>query len=83
MLIVVPGVFVAVRYAFFGQILASKPISPLTALREAASLAENRWRALFCLLLISAAQCRSRLPIKDWPHGFLSGHAAGDHTPLL
>jgi hypothetical protein len=28
MLIVVPGVFVAVRYAFFGQILASKPISP-------------------------------------------------------
>jgi len=55
MLMVVPGVFVAVRYAFFGQILASKPISALAALREAASLAENRWRALFSLFLIAAA----------------------------
>jgi hypothetical protein len=44
----------AVRYALFGQVLADRPGSALDALREAASLAQGRWWALFGSLLAVA-----------------------------
>ncbi len=54
-LLVVPGVFLAVRYAFFGHVLAARPASALDALREAASLSQGRWWALLRLLLAVTA----------------------------
>lgn len=54
-LLVVPGVYLAVRYAFFGHVLAGRPASALDALREAASLSRGRWWTLFRLLLAVAA----------------------------
>src|SRR5713101_106380 len=42
-LLVVPGIYVAVRYALFGQVLATKPASALEALRDAAALSHGRW----------------------------------------
>ncbi len=42
-LLVVPGIYVAVRYALFGHILATRPASALEALRGAAALSHGRW----------------------------------------
>jgi uncharacterized membrane protein len=50
-LLVVPGIYVAVRYALFGQILAARSTTALEALRDAAALAEGRWWML-CLFLL-------------------------------
>jgi hypothetical protein len=58
MLLVVPGVYLAVRYAFFGHVLATKQASEasaLGALRDAGSLSQGRWWALFGFLLVVAA----------------------------
>lgn len=55
-LLVVPGVYLAVRYAFFWHVLAARPAaSALDALREAASLSRGRWWTLFRFLLTVAA----------------------------
>src|SRR5258708_23816489 len=54
-LLVVPGVYLAVRYAFFGNVLAARPASALDALREAAALSRDRWWMVFRLLLWVAA----------------------------
>ena len=43
--------YVAVRYAFFGQILAARSTTALEALRDAAALSEGRWWML-CLFLL-------------------------------
>jgi hypothetical protein len=54
-LLVVPGVHIAVRYSLFGHVLASRQASALDALREAGSLAQGRWWALCrCLLAVAA-----------------------------
>jgi uncharacterized membrane protein len=54
-LLVLPGLYIAVRYALFGYVIASRPVSGLEALRQAARLSEGkRWRMLG-LLLIGAA----------------------------
>jgi uncharacterized membrane protein len=50
-LLVVPGIYVAVRYAFFGQVVARRSTSALTALRDAAALSEGRWWTL-CVFLV-------------------------------
>lgn len=52
-LLVVPGVYVAVRYAPFGQVLAMKHASALEALRDSASLTQGRWWATCRVLLIA------------------------------
>jgi uncharacterized membrane protein len=52
-LLVVPGIIVAVRYAFFGQIIATRSKSALEALRDAAALSEGRrWTLGVFLLLV-------------------------------
>lgn len=52
---VVPGVYLAVRYAPFGHIIASKRVSGLEALREAGALSQGRWWKVcgFLLLLLA------------------------------
>ena len=52
-LLLVPGIYVAVRYAFFGQVIARSSTSALEALRDAAALSEGRWWTL-CLFLVLA-----------------------------
>jgi uncharacterized membrane protein len=52
-LLVVPGIYVAVKYALFGQVLAAKSTSALDALRDAAVLSDGRWWTLFPLLLMA------------------------------
>jgi uncharacterized membrane protein len=54
-LFVVPGLYLSVRYALFGYVIVSRPVSGLEALRQAARLSErNRWR-LFGVMLIALA----------------------------
>jgi uncharacterized membrane protein len=50
-LLVVPGIYVAVKYALFGQVLATTATTAPQALRNAAVLADGRWWTLFPLLL--------------------------------
>jgi hypothetical protein len=52
-LLVVPGIYVAVRYALFGQILATTSTTAPQALRNTAALSEGRWWTLFPLLLMA------------------------------
>jgi hypothetical protein len=58
-LLVVPGIYLAVRYAFFGQVIATSPVSPLEALRDAAALSYGRWwtisRTVLMALLLNLA----------------------------
>jgi uncharacterized membrane protein len=61
-LLVVPGIYLAGRYALFGQALAARPLSALGALREAAALSAGRrsrvcgfWLAALVLNLAGAA----------------------------
>src|SRR5687768_12047674 len=51
-LLVLPGIYVAVRYGLFGQVFASRRLSALDALREAASLSRDRWWDLFRFFLV-------------------------------
>jgi uncharacterized membrane protein len=52
-LLVVPGIIIAVRYAFFGQIVATKSTSALEALRDAAGFSDGRrWMLGVFLLLV-------------------------------
>jgi hypothetical protein len=53
LLLVVPGVYVAVRYALFGQVFATKQTSTLGALRDAGSLSRGQWWAM-CRVLVAA-----------------------------
>jgi hypothetical protein len=52
-LLVVPGIYVAVRYALFGQVLATTSRTAPQALRDAAVLSDGRWWTLFPLLLMA------------------------------
>lgn len=51
-LLVVPGVYLAVRYAPFGYVIASRRISGLEALREAGALTQRRWWKVCGFLLL-------------------------------
>jgi uncharacterized membrane protein len=54
-LLVVPGLYIAARYALFGYVIASRRVSGFEALRQAARLSErNRWK-MFGLILIALA----------------------------
>lgn len=50
-LLVAPGIYFAVRYAFFAHVLATTKASAWQSLRKAASLSQGRWRPIFVLLL--------------------------------
>jgi uncharacterized membrane protein len=51
--LVVPGIYVAVRYALFGQVLATTSTTAPQALRNAAALSDGRWWTLFPLVLMA------------------------------
>ena len=53
--LVVPGIYVAVRFALFGQVLAAGPASAMDALREAGKVSRGRSWELFRFLLASWA----------------------------
>jgi hypothetical protein len=51
-LLIVPGIYLAIRYCLFAQIIADTSASALAALRKAAELAHGHWVALGALFLI-------------------------------
>ncbi|HSY49485.1 MAG TPA: hypothetical protein VLC46_11785 [Thermoanaerobaculia bacterium] len=53
--LVLPGIYLAVRFAFFGQILASRKASAVSALRDSAALSAGRWWSTFVLLFFALA----------------------------
>ncbi len=55
LLFAVPGVYLAVRYALFGHVLAAHGGSALDALRDAASLSRGSFWELFGFLLVVTA----------------------------
>ena len=55
LLLVVPGVYLAVRYALFGQVLGARRASALEALRDAGLLSHGRWWTVFGFLVTVAA----------------------------
>jgi hypothetical protein len=53
--LVLPGIYLAVRLAFFGQVLASGKASAFGALRDSAALCADRWWSLFVLFFLAFA----------------------------
>ena len=52
-LLIVPGIYLAVRYCLFAQIITDTSASALPALRKAAALARGNWASLGALFLIA------------------------------
>ena len=52
-LLIVPGIYLAIRYCLFAQIIIDKSAGPLVALRDAAVLARGNWWQLGALFLIA------------------------------
>ena len=52
-LLIVPGIYLVVRYALFGHVLAAGPTSGLEALRDAAALSRGRWWTV-CIVMLMA-----------------------------
>jgi uncharacterized membrane protein len=52
-LVIVPGIYVAVRYALFGQVVATGSTSAFEALHGAAALSEGRWWTLCGFFLLT------------------------------
>lgn len=52
-LLIVPGIYLAVRYALFGQIIATRSTSAFAALRDAAALSDGRFATVFAVVLIA------------------------------
>jgi hypothetical protein len=52
-LLIVPGIYLAIRYCLFAQIITDKSAGALPALREAAVLARGNWWPLAALFFIA------------------------------
>jgi uncharacterized membrane protein len=52
-LLIVPGIYLAIRYCLFAQVITDTPVSALAALRKAAALAHGNWAPLGALFLIA------------------------------
>lgn len=52
-LLIVPGIYLAIRYCLFAQIITDTSASALSALRKAAALARDNWGSLGVLFLIA------------------------------
>ena len=52
-LLIVPGIYLAIRYCLFAQIITDTSASALSALRKAAALARGSWAPLGSLFLIA------------------------------
>jgi hypothetical protein len=81
--LVLRGIYLAVRIAFFGQILASRKASALNALRDSAALCADRWWSLFVLFFLALA-LNLLGAANDWPRllRHVPGHAACGYPPL-
>ena len=51
-LLVVPGIYLAARYAFFGQVVATKSTSAVQSLRDAGAFSEGNWWTLGLFLAL-------------------------------
>ncbi|HEU5245747.1 MAG TPA: hypothetical protein VFU09_01520, partial [Candidatus Udaeobacter sp.] len=51
--LIVPGIYLAIRYCLFAQIITDKSAGALAALRNAAVLARGNWLQLGALFLIA------------------------------
>lgn len=52
-LLIVPGIYLAIRYGLFGQVLATRSTSAPQALRDSAALSDGRWWTVFACLLMA------------------------------
>ena len=52
-LVIVPGIYLAIRYCLFAQVITDTSASALSALRKAAALARGNWASLGALFLIA------------------------------
>jgi hypothetical protein len=52
-LVIVPGIYLAIRYCLFAQVITDTSASALVALRKAAALAHGNWAPLGALFLIA------------------------------
>jgi hypothetical protein len=52
-LLIVPGIYLAIRYCLFAQVITDASASALAALRKAAALAHGNWTPLGALFLIA------------------------------
>ena len=52
-LVIVPGIYLAIRYCLFAQVITDTSASALAALRKAAALAHGNWAPLGALFLIA------------------------------
>jgi len=52
-LLIIPGIYLAIRYCLFAQIITDRSASALAALRKAAELAHGNWVPLGALFLIA------------------------------
>jgi hypothetical protein len=52
-LLIVPGIYLAIRYCLFAQVITDTSASALAALRKAAALAHGNWAPLGALFLIA------------------------------
>jgi hypothetical protein len=52
-LLIVPGIFLAIRYCLFAQIITDKSAGALAALRDAAVLARGNWSQLGVLFFVA------------------------------
>jgi uncharacterized membrane protein len=52
-LLIVPGIYLAIRYCLFAQVITDTSASALAALRKAAALAHDNWAPLGALFVIA------------------------------
>jgi hypothetical protein len=52
-LLIIPGIYLAIRYCLFAQVITDTSASALAALRKAAALAHGNWAPLGTLFLIA------------------------------
>lgn len=52
-ILIVPGIYIAVRYALFGQVVATRSSSAVESLSNAARLSRGRWWTLFVFFLLA------------------------------
>jgi hypothetical protein len=52
-LLIVPGIYLAIRYCLFAQVITDTSASAVAALRKAAALAHGNWAPLVALFLIA------------------------------
>jgi hypothetical protein len=61
LLLVLPGVYVAVRYAFFAQVIAASDASAVDALRGAGALSAGRWGSMWLGIDVALPGPRGRM----------------------